>query len=164
MIARNYRKLRIEVGAGYKHESDNECEKIIQSNIIKYFKNGKYSEGIYSGVFALDKLVRTKEHFHIISNNYFIDGLLIALGIIVVLCIISFIRTGKRGVAGSMLSMIFVSPFQGIFIGSDYHIGNNYYRYIFRKRFFHRRIFWRWIFWWRWSIGFMVNIAISCAA
>lgn len=58
-VARDDRRARIELGAGWGYARDRDCQQIMDSWIIPNFKKGDYALGIVSGVQALDAMVRT---------------------------------------------------------------------------------------------------------
>ena len=60
LIARDDRKARIELGAGYAHDYDVTCTRIMDGLIIPQFKAGNFSAGIRAGVEGLDRMVRGK--------------------------------------------------------------------------------------------------------
>ncbi len=54
IVAKNDRRLRIEVGYGLEGPlNDATCKRIIDEQIVPYFKQGKFAEGINSGVDAM---------------------------------------------------------------------------------------------------------------
>jgi uncharacterized protein len=58
LVARDDRKARIELGAGWRRDKDVQAEQIMEQQIIPRFKQGDYSGGIVAGVESLDKLGR----------------------------------------------------------------------------------------------------------
>lgn len=52
------RRARIELGAGWARQADQEAELIMRSTIIPRFKNSDFSSGIVSGASALEELIR----------------------------------------------------------------------------------------------------------
>jgi uncharacterized protein len=61
LVSKGDRKVRIELGGGYGHTMDPECKKIMDDEIIPYFKVGRYADGIRFSVLALDEMVRKVE-------------------------------------------------------------------------------------------------------
>ena len=59
LVARDDRKARIELGAGWGYTRDADCQQIMDGWIIPNFKAGDFSGGIIKGVQALDSMVRT---------------------------------------------------------------------------------------------------------
>lgn len=59
LVARDDRKARIELGAGWGYTRDADCQKIMDGWIIPRFKRGDFAQGIIKGVEALDSMVRT---------------------------------------------------------------------------------------------------------
>jgi len=60
LVSHNDRKARIELGAGWGHAKDRECQRIMDQRIIPMFKAGAFAQGIRAGVDALDALARSK--------------------------------------------------------------------------------------------------------
>ncbi|PIR38487.1 MAG: hypothetical protein COV35_06885 [Alphaproteobacteria bacterium CG11_big_fil_rev_8_21_14_0_20_39_49] len=58
LVSTGDRKARIEFGAGWNNQYNNEAEEIMQSLIIPEFKRGDYSLGILKGVKGLDSVAR----------------------------------------------------------------------------------------------------------
>jgi uncharacterized protein len=61
LISRDDRKARIELGGGWGRREDELCRQIMDDLIIPEFKQGRFSEGIVSGVQGLDKMARKLE-------------------------------------------------------------------------------------------------------
>ncbi|MEW6621475.1 MAG: TPM domain-containing protein [bacterium] len=60
LVAKEDRKLRIELGAGYGRRLDRECKAIVDKVIVPQFKKGDLSGGIVLGVKAIDQMLRGK--------------------------------------------------------------------------------------------------------
>jgi uncharacterized protein len=58
LVSKNDRKARIELGAGWRHDKDQQAQQIMDTLIIPHFKQGDFSGGIVAGVEALDKMAR----------------------------------------------------------------------------------------------------------
>src|ERR1051326_2898086 len=58
LISKGDRKARIELGAGWKRDYDDDCLQIMDELIIPEFKQRRFSEGILNGVRALDAMAR----------------------------------------------------------------------------------------------------------
>ena len=56
LVSRDDRKARIELGAGWKHDKDDICSKIMEGLIIPKFKSEDFPGGILAGVAALDNM------------------------------------------------------------------------------------------------------------
>ena len=61
LVAKVDRKARIELGAGWGHDKDAACRKIMDEQIIPSFKKGQFSAGILAGAGALEQMVRAPE-------------------------------------------------------------------------------------------------------
>ena len=106
LVSRDDRKARIELGAGWGRREDALCRQIMDEQIIFYFKQGKFSEGIVAGVEALDKMARKLElptrprpwwQYAVVAGA-------IGLGIFT---IVSMIRRGSSGWAWLFWGVVF---------------------------------------------------------
>jgi uncharacterized protein len=55
LVVSQDRKAKIELGAGYGHARDKDADRIMQRKIVPRFRQGRYAEGIMSGVKALSR-------------------------------------------------------------------------------------------------------------
>ncbi|MDB5338136.1 MAG: hypothetical protein JWN70_3755 [Planctomycetaceae bacterium] len=106
LVSRGDRKARIELGAGWRHDKDDQAQHIMDDLIIPQFKAGDYSAGIVAGVEGLDKLARdlqlpTKP---VPASSYWIGAALIGLSIFTV---VSLIRRGNSGWAWLFWGAVF---------------------------------------------------------
>tara|TARA_R110002094_G_scaffold30213_8_gene42784 strand:+ start:479 stop:1222 length:744 start_codon:yes stop_codon:yes gene_type:complete len=60
LVSRDDRRARIELGGGWAHAKDLECQGIMDERILPMFKAGSFAAGIRAGVEALDALARSK--------------------------------------------------------------------------------------------------------
>ncbi len=58
LVSTGDRKARIELGAGWKHDFDEDAAAIMDGRIIPNFKRSNFSKGILEGVRGLDKMAR----------------------------------------------------------------------------------------------------------
>lgn len=58
LVSPGDRQARIELGADWAREQDGECARIMQEQIIPYFRKGNYAGGILAGVRGLETLAR----------------------------------------------------------------------------------------------------------
>jgi uncharacterized protein len=58
LVSRDDRKARIQLGAGWHRDKDAPCLRIMDCDIIPFFKRGDFSAGILRGVRGLDKMAR----------------------------------------------------------------------------------------------------------
>lgn len=104
------RKARIELGAGWEHDADSTCRRIMDDYIIPRFKRGDYSTGITAGVEALDKMARglkvprpPRPRWHY--------ALMVGAVCLVVFTVVSIARHGSNGWAwlfwGAVFGVIF---------------------------------------------------------
>lgn len=109
LVARDDRKARIELGAGWKHEQDALAQQIMNEQIVPRFRQGDFSGGIVAGVEALDKMARGLELPK--RPTPWWQPLLVAGAIaLLIFTIISLIRRGASGWAwlfwGAVFSLI----------------------------------------------------------
>ena len=92
LVAKNDRKARIELGAGYGRARDGDAAKIMNSVIVPRFKTEDYPGGVTEGVKAI-----MSEFAHMrVGTNWLLIGILIAIPI-VGLITFSLFKSGKRG-------------------------------------------------------------------
>ncbi len=106
LVSKNDRKARIELGAGWKRDKDEQCQKIMNELIVPRFKQGEFSAGIRAGALALDKMARNlalpsapRPWWHAV-----VAGVGIAL---LIFTIVSLIRRGNGGWAWLMWGIVF---------------------------------------------------------
>ena len=105
LVVAQDRKARIELGAGHGHARDRDADRIMQRKIVPYFRQGKYAEGVTSGVKALIRefggMAVTLEW-----SSWAFAGVIAIL----ILVAVSLFRNGKRGwgwvVAGSAIVLV----------------------------------------------------------
>ena len=68
LISKADRKARIELGAAWNNQYDDQAEQVMQRLIIPEFRRGNFSAGIEDGVNGLDRMVRGLE---LIPGNEF---------------------------------------------------------------------------------------------
>lgn len=92
LIARDDRKARIELGAGYNPARDRDAARIMAQDIIPHFKSGSYAGGITAGVRAIMLEFAGVR----VGTNW---PLIVLLAAIPVTALIAFslFRSGKRG-------------------------------------------------------------------
>jgi len=113
LVSPEDRKARIELGAGYDHTKDAACSTIMQDKIVRRFLLMEFSMGIRSGVKALDAMARETEGEVSFSSMLVQSALFIipyALIALIIFTFVSFIRTGKRGLAWMMWGTLFSFP------------------------------------------------------
>ena len=84
LVSKGDRKVRIELGAEWAGQYDEQCQRIMDQIIIPAFNEGSYSNGIYRGVSGLEAMSRGEE-----LPSLFIGGLLEFFKIISIIPIIS---------------------------------------------------------------------------
>lgn len=66
LVAKNDKKVRIEVGYGLEHIlNDAKCGDIIRKAIIPFFKQGNYEKGIFAGVNYLGKALNIRTYSNV---------------------------------------------------------------------------------------------------
>lgn len=109
LVARDDRKARIELGAGWGRREDMLCSQIMNQQIIPLFKSGEYSQGILAGVEALDKMARKLELPAAQTPPATTTQKLLAVGAIAlaIFTVVSLIRRGNKGWAWLFWGLIF---------------------------------------------------------
>ncbi|MBL6664355.1 MAG: TPM domain-containing protein [Rickettsiales bacterium] len=109
LISKGDRKARIEFGAQWNNEYNNEAHHIMQKLIIRNFKIYNYSNGIYMGVKGLDSLVRGVKlpGFFIDIPGWALVSFFIVVIMLVVFVIISLFRSGRSGWGWMLLALLF---------------------------------------------------------
>ena len=103
LVATKDRKVRIELGAGYGHRKDRIAKRIIDKNIIPYFKKGKFSEGIKKGVIVI------AEEFAKVRVTFAWSIVIIPVLIIFLIFVaVSLFRNGKKGWGWVVVGAIFI--------------------------------------------------------
>lgn len=105
LVSTGDRKARIELGAGWGHEKDALCRRIMDEQIVKRFKSGDFPGGILAGVESLDKMARgfkipkpPRPWWHY------------ALLVVGILTIVSLVRSGKSGWGWGLLALVLGIP------------------------------------------------------
>lgn len=94
LVAVKDRKMRIELGKGWPGRYDAVMKGIIDNTMAPYFKDGKYSRGIFEGTRAVIEAVTQKGSWFSYYKWH------IVIGILIVVCVfagISCWRSGKKG-------------------------------------------------------------------
>ena len=102
LVARDDRKARIELGAGWGYTRDADCQRIMDGWIIPNFKAGDFSGGIIKGVQVLDSMVRTGRVPRPPMPVWFWPGMVV-LGVFIFFLIWNLIQKGMNGWAGAFL-------------------------------------------------------------
>lgn len=58
LVSKGDRKARIELGAAWKHNFDEDAQAVMDGMIIPHFKKGQFSRGILEGARGLDQMAR----------------------------------------------------------------------------------------------------------
>jgi uncharacterized protein len=106
VVSKNDRKARIELGAGWAHEKDQLCQKIMDDYIIPKFKQGDFSGGIVAGVDALDKMARDHE-LPAIPRPWWHYALIVGFIALAIFTIVSLINSGSSGWAWLLWGLVF---------------------------------------------------------
>lgn len=106
LVAKNDRKMRIEVGYGLEGAlPDALCSSILRNEVKPYFKKGRYAEGIFSGLNAIVKATRGEYKGRGRKNRRVKDddGGGFSSIIYVILVIIFILFRGGRGMGSAIL-------------------------------------------------------------
>ena len=106
LLAKDDRKIAIKTGYGVEHLlTDALSKRIIENDIIPYFKQGDYYQGLDSGAEAIFKVMTGEYHGTRQSSKSkpFPAKLIVILFIIFIFIIISIIKKGGRGSGGRRL-------------------------------------------------------------
>lgn len=97
VVALEDKKARIEVGYGLEGDlTDLESSIILRESIFPYFKEGKYSEGIFSGVSAIEQAIGTEITNTTTSSSGEIDPAL--KGLFIILWVLIGIMSSTRSI------------------------------------------------------------------
>lgn len=96
LVAKEDRKARIELGAGWGREKDALCLQIMNDLIVPTFKQGKFSEGIVLGTVALDKMARGLE-LPTVPRPWWHYALVVGFICLAIFTVMSLIRRGASG-------------------------------------------------------------------
>ena len=106
LVSRDDRKARIELGGGWGRREDGLCRQIMDEQIVFYFKQGRFSEGIVAGVEALDKMGRKLE-LPTSPRPWWHYALVVGFVGLAVFTIVSLIRNGSSGWAWVFWGVVF---------------------------------------------------------
>ncbi len=103
IVARQDRKARIELGAGYGHSRDDDAQKIMNGIVIPYFKKDRYSKGIVEGSRAIAR------EFGSARWAFAWSLVIIPVAIILLIAVaVSLFRNGKKGWGWVIVGIIFI--------------------------------------------------------
>ena len=103
LVARQDRKARIELGAGYGESRDADAGRIMQQSILPHFREDDYNEGITEGVRAIVSEFASLR-FGFPRRLAWTSGAILA-GILIA---VSLFRNGKRGWGWVVIGFVFV--------------------------------------------------------
>ena len=121
LVAQADRKARIEMGAGWGYEREQECQRIMDDWMVPEFKKGNFPAGLLKGVQALDALVRTGKAPRPPWPPWVIP-VIIAVAIFAILLAVDLSRHGMDGWGGKFLRFI------GDMISAFFNSSNRVYR------------------------------------
>ncbi|MFZ2633964.1 MAG: TPM domain-containing protein [Desulfosalsimonadaceae bacterium] len=110
LISKGDRKARIELGAGWEHQFDNQAQQVMDQLIVPAFKRGDFAGGIADGVRGLDAMARGLELPKAKTPWWFLPAMIIGL-IGVVAMIINLFKTGRSGWAWVLIAALGVFLF-----------------------------------------------------
>ncbi len=88
------REVWIEAGLGYNHKYNAEFQKVVDENMLPYFRDEEYSRGLYEGAVGVTQVVTRQVSWF---SYYQWPIILSALAAVCVFAGISCIRSGKKG-------------------------------------------------------------------
>jgi uncharacterized protein len=112
LVSKGDRKARIELGAGWRHDNDRQCEQIMEQTIIPHFQEGDFSGGLLAGVKALDQMARGLKLPHAAAGAHAGQGaagqrsgtpsplailVMVAMAAVAVFTVVSLVRNGMHG-------------------------------------------------------------------
>ena len=106
LVSKGDRKARIELGAGWAHDKDDVCLKIMDDLIVPDFKADKFSEGIVAGVEALDKMARGLK-LPTRPRPWWHYALIVGFIGLAIFTVVSLIRRGSGGWAWLLWAAVF---------------------------------------------------------
>ncbi|MCF6283634.1 MAG: TPM domain-containing protein [Candidatus Hydrogenedentes bacterium] len=106
VVSTGDRKARIELGADWAGEFDSVCRRIMDEQIVPYFKQGKYTEGILAGVVSLDLMSRDLALPARVKPPWFWP---VTIGVILlaIFTAVSMVRNGSSGWAWLLWAAVF---------------------------------------------------------
>lgn len=111
LVARRDRKARIELGAHYGRDRDDDAKRIMDKVIAPCFKDDDYAQGITEGTRALCREFAGVR----IGLPWMLIGILIAIPVVGLIAF-SLFRNGKRGWGWVCVGLILVLVLAAIFI------------------------------------------------
>jgi len=106
LVSKGDRKARIELGAGWAHDKDDLCSRIMEDLIVPRFKAGEFSEGVVAGVEALDKMARDLE-IPRRPRPWWHYALVVGAIALAIFTIVSLIKRGASGWAWVFWGVVF---------------------------------------------------------
>ena len=106
LVSEGDRKARIELGAGWKREKDEQCQQIMDGFIIPQFKQGNFGAGITAGVEALDKMAQGLE-IPRPPTPWWVYVVIIGFIGLAIFTVVSLIRSGASGWAWLFWAAVF---------------------------------------------------------
>jgi uncharacterized protein len=112
LVVTQDRKAKIMLGAGYGHARDKDADRIMGRKIVPYFREGKYAEGVTSGVEAL-----IREFGSTASVPRWLFWAIAGAMVLLIPVAISLFRNGKRSWGWVVLGLILVLLLALIWLG-----------------------------------------------
>jgi len=112
LVVTQDRKAKIELGAGYGPARDKDADRIMERNIVPRFRQGRYAEGITSGVKAL-----SREFGGTGSVPRWLFWAIAGAIVLLIPVAISLFRNGKRSWGWVVVGLILVLVLALIWLG-----------------------------------------------
>jgi len=111
LVSRVDRRARIELGAYWRRDQDALARQIMNEQMVPYFKQGNYGQGIVAGVENLDKMARGLELPKApakprTAKEYVVGAIFVGL---LIFTIVSLIRRGSSGWAWLFWGVVFAA-------------------------------------------------------
>ena len=105
LVSAGDRRARIELGAGFERNYDNQSRDIMQSLIIPAFKRDDYSTGITDGVRGLDAMARGLQLPKPTTPWWFFPAM-VGIAIFIGFAIYNLFKSGRSGWAWALIALI----------------------------------------------------------
>jgi uncharacterized protein len=112
LVVSQDRKAMIQLGAGYAHARDEDADRIMERKIVPRFRQGRYAEGMASGVKAL-----SREFGGTVSVPRWVFWAIAGAIVVLIPVTISLFRNGKRSWGWVVLGLILVLVLALIWLG-----------------------------------------------
>jgi uncharacterized protein len=106
LVSEGDRKARIELGAHWKRDKDQEAQQIMNELIIPHFREGNYSAGILAGVEGMNNIARDLQ-LPTKPRPWWHYAAIVGFVALAIFTVISLIRRGSSGWAWLLWAAVF---------------------------------------------------------